>query len=202
MTFREDSLETICQSLAERSATPGGGTAAAAVGAQGASLAAMVCRFSTRGEKYEAVAADMEAAADTFSGMADRLLDLAQEDSDAYDAVSAAFRMPKETDEEKTARKDAITAATVGAMDVPQRTLQLCATALDLLAQRADGANKNLASDLAVAARCLATGAEGGFGNVAINAEGMEGDPRAAEAMAAAHSSLDAARAAAAGITG
>jgi formiminotetrahydrofolate cyclodeaminase len=137
--------------------------------AEGAALTAMAFRF-TVGEKHAAVEADMARRAGELDRLTARALDLVDRDSRAYDAVSAAYKLPKSTDEEKSARTRAIQAALQSAVDVPYQTMQTALAALSLCAAGAPDINKNLASDCATGALCLAAALEGAWLNVKINA--------------------------------
>lgn len=149
--------------------TPGGGSAAALAGATGAALVAMVCRMpKTRtGDPRERARLDETQAGVTEVG--DRLRRLVDEDSAAYDAVVAAFRLPKATDEEKAARKRAVDAAMATATDVPLRTAEACLLVLGFAVTAAADGNPNALSDARTAAALAWAGLKGAAENVRIN---------------------------------
>jgi len=149
--------------------TPGGGSAAALAGATGAALVVMVCRTpKTRtGDPGERVRLDEVLARATDAG--DRLRRLVDEDSAAYDAVVAAYRRPKATDEEKAARKRAVDAAMAAATEVPLRTAEACLVALGAAATAAADGNPNALSDARTAAALAWAGLTGAAENVRIN---------------------------------
>ena len=149
--------------------TPGGGSAAALAGATGAALVVMVCRTpKTRtGDPGERVRLDEVLARATDAG--DRLRRLVDEDSVAYDAVVAAYRRPKATDEEKAARKRAVDAAMAAATEVPLRTAEACLVALGAAATAAADGNPNALSDARTAAALAWAGLTGAAENVRIN---------------------------------
>ncbi|HUR28062.1 MAG TPA: cyclodeaminase/cyclohydrolase family protein [Planctomycetota bacterium] len=165
----ENSLVEFADALAARTATPGGGSMAAYLTATGAALVAMACRF-TAGEKFAAVEASTMDAAAKLDELRPRALQLVDLDSRSYDAVTAAFALPKSDDAAKAARTAAVQGALKGALEVPFETMQLALAALELAAPVAAAVNPNLRSDCAVGARCLATALEGAFLNVRINA--------------------------------
>lgn len=163
------SLTDFAAALAARTATPGGGSMAAFLAASGVALVAMAARF-TSGEKFASIEAPMAAAAGALDQLRPRALGLVDRDAASYDAVTAAFALPKSNDTEKTARGVAIQSAMKGALEVPFETMQLALAGLELAAPLAAQVNSNLASDCGVGARCLHTALEGAFLNVRINA--------------------------------
>lgn len=152
--------------------TPGGGSAAALAGATAAALVVMVCRMpKTRtGDPGERARLDEALAKATEAGR--RLRALVDEDSAAYDAVVAAYRRPKATDEEKTARKRAIDAALSVATEVPLRTAEACMTVLGAAAGTANDGNPNALSDARTAAALAWAGLKGAAENVRTNLAG------------------------------
>ena len=149
--------------------TPGGGSAAALAGATAAALVTMVCRMpKTRsGDPGERGRLDMALAQATEGGR--RLRALVDEDSAAYDAVVAAYRLPKASDEEKAARKRAVDAAVSVATEVPLRTAEACMVVLGAAASAANDGNPNALSDARTAAALAWAGLKGAAENVRIN---------------------------------
>lgn len=181
------SLVGFADALAARTPTPGGGSMAAFLAAGGAALVGMACRF-TGGEKYAAVEAAMGAGAAKLDELRPRAMALVDRDATAYDAVTAAFGLPKSNDFEKAARSAAIQAAMKGALEVPFETMQLALAGLEVAAPLAGKLNPNLASDCGVGARCFHTALEGAFLNVRINARSIKDAEFAAQRMQAAES--------------
>jgi formiminotetrahydrofolate cyclodeaminase len=169
----DQTLAQFADHLSQRSATPGGGSVAANLAAQGAGLAAMAFRF-TSGETYSTVVGDMARRISELDKLRLRALELVDRDSRAYDAVSAAYKLPKSSDAEKSARTGAIQAALRSAVDVPYETMQTALGALTLCAAGAPDINKNLASDCATGALCLSAALEGAWLNVRINAGSIQ----------------------------
>ena len=119
------SFEELVATMAAKTPTPGGGAAAAMAGCMGASLFLMTVRFS-QGKKANVDREDDLARAESaLSAHLDRLMPMAERDCKAFDLVSAAFRMPKEADEQKAARSAAIQESMVGAMLVPEETQKM-----------------------------------------------------------------------------
>lgn len=164
--------------LAAKTATPGGGSAAAMIGAAGASLGVMACRF-TSGEKFKAHAAEMETAITGLLHLRNQLTPLIQADAVAFDRVSAALSLPKNNDAEKAARKAALHQALRGAMEVPHRTMDLSHKALQILQRHAPQLNANLASDVASAVLCLGSAIESAWLNVLTNHLALKDDAEA-----------------------
>ena len=119
------------------------------------------------GEAAERTAIDASAAA--LGELRKTLAGLVDEDTRAYDLVTAAYRNPKSTDEEKAARKTAIQAALRAATDTPMRTMRACEAAMREAAVVAQSGNPNAASDVWVALELLNAGLRGAQKNVAIN---------------------------------
>jgi len=156
--------------------TPGGGAIAALGGALGVSMALMAARFTTGKKKFAAVAQEIEGAIAKLETLSARLLDLVDADRSAYSAVSDAYALPKDTEEQQAARKEAVRAACVNGAKPPEGTLSACREALDIVARLAEIANPMLLSDVGVAAEMLAAAAGSAFLNVRENAKVIAGD--------------------------
>ncbi len=157
-------------SLAAKTPTPGGGACAAMAGAMGTALYLMVVRFS-RGKKANAERDDDLAAAETvLDDHLQRILPMAEQDCAAYDLVSSAYSLPKETEDEKAIRKGAIQEAMVGAMVVPEETMCMIRDVFGAVDRIIDCVGKNIVSDLGSGAELLRAGAESAYFNVRINA--------------------------------
>jgi formiminotetrahydrofolate cyclodeaminase len=159
--------------LASSAPTPGGGTAAAVAGAMGASLAEMVAALTLSKEKYAAAHEAIRPISAAAGAARDELLRLAREDSEAYDDVVAARRLPKETGEEKAAREEKVAAANLRATEVPLSTARSAARLLEALPELAEKGNPNAASDVGSAAILLEAAVQGALLNVAINLPGI-----------------------------
>lgn len=184
MTLLDRTIRDLLSSLAARTPTPGGGSIAALNAAMGLALVSMAARF-TSGKKYELVEAEATAVANECDRLRETATQLIDEDTAAYDVVTAAFGLPKNTDAEKAARTAAIQAGLAGAIAVPARTIEVSMRGLEIAASFATKSNKNLASDVLVGAGCLAAAVEGARANVRINAASMN-DTASAKAFLAA----------------
>jgi len=141
------SVETFVKELASGSATPGGGSAAGLAGAQGAALLMMVCNLTIGRKKYVEVEEEMKAALARGELLRDRLLALIEADVRAFDGVMAAYRMPKETPEQKEARSAAIQEGLKQATRTPMETLEACVAVLELAPGVVAEGNPNVISD-------------------------------------------------------
>ena len=175
--FSRQSLEEFLGSIAAQTPTPGGGTVAAVAGAMGAALAEMVAGLTLSKEKYAASHDAVRPIAEAAPLARREFLALAREDSEAYDEVVAARKLPKETDEQKAERSGRISAANRRAADVPMRTARAAVRLLSALPELAEKGNPNAASDVGAAALLLDACAEGALLNVGINLGGVE-DPK------------------------
>lgn len=147
----------------------GGGAASAVAGSMAAALVGMVARLSVGRKNMpepDSYYADVDAEAQSLS---QALLDGSNADSQAFDAVMAAYRLPKETDEEKQARSAAIQDAMAGATEIPLRNAENCARVLELAQALTGRSNANAASDLECAIFLARAGLQGALSNAAIN---------------------------------
>ena len=172
--FADMTVAQLLAALASPDPTPGGGTAAAIAGAMGTSLLVMVtglAKSKTNTDDEKAALAKARAALEPITR---RLADLADADAQSFNAVMAAYRLPKASDEEKSARTQAIQTALRGATEVPLQTLRACADALAHGRIVAEHGNQSAASDAGVAIGLLTAAAEGAAANVRINLTGLK----------------------------
>jgi formiminotetrahydrofolate cyclodeaminase len=143
-----------------------------------AALAAMVARLSspTAGGEPEATYAEIAQAGTALS---QELLEAADEDAASFDALVAAYRLPKETGEEKEARGDAIQAAMIHATDVPLANAELCAAVQALVARLEGRSNPRALSDLQSAGYLAHAGLLGCLANVDLNLPGIKDEAAA-----------------------
>lgn len=160
---------------------PGGGSVSALAGAQGAALMGMVCDLTTSKEKYaehHEVCKVAKVKADLlYKGFAEGV----DRDTEAYNLVSAAFKMPKETDEEKAARKKAIADGTLEATKIPFSVMKMADEGLELAQEMMGHTNPNTASDFGVAILNLMACMKGAWLNVKINLPGVKDEALAKE---------------------
>lgn len=167
------SVRDFAVALASDAPAPGGGSASAAAGAMGAALLGMVCRLTLGKEKYRDAWEELERVSSAMDVTRATLLGLVDEDTRAYDAIVAARKLPKETAEEKVARRKAIDDATILATTVPMQTAFFSMEAIAKAPAVLEKGNPNCASDAFVAALLLSSAVEGALANVRINLPGI-----------------------------
>ena len=150
--------------------TPGGGSAAALAGALGAALVEMVCGMPKTKSSLAQEREWLDAAGRAAKEAGARLRSLVDEDAAAYDAVVAAYRLPKASEAEKARRGDAVTAAMRRATEVPLQTAESCLRVLETAREAADHGNPNARSDARTGAALAWAGLLGALENVRINA--------------------------------
>lgn len=141
------SVREFLDELAGASAAPGGGSAAGLAGGQGAALVSMVCELTIGRKKYADVAPEMQAVLTQARSLQQLLLELMERDARSYDAVMAAYSLPKGSPEQKAARSAAIQEGLKGATEVPVQTLAACVQVLELAKVAVAKGNINVVSD-------------------------------------------------------
>jgi methenyltetrahydrofolate cyclohydrolase len=157
------------ETLASSSPTPGGGSASALSAAMGAAMVAMACNLTLGREKFKAVEAELREVLVQATDLQRDLLAAVDDDTTAYDAVSAAYKLPKGTGDEKQARTAAVQQALQGASEVPLRVARAAAEVARLAKIAQAKANPNVASDAYVAELLARAGRDGAIANVEIN---------------------------------
>ena len=173
MTWAQKTLREFQDALASSDPTPGGGSAAGVALGQAAALAVMVSDLTLSKDSLQDGWTISEKVKLVAIPLLDEGLELATQDSDAFDAVVASFRLPKATDDEKASRRDSIRSATLGAAEVPFRTASKALDLLELLPELAEKGNPNAASDVGVAGLLASAALKGGVFNVEINLESL-----------------------------
>jgi formiminotetrahydrofolate cyclodeaminase len=162
-------IQTFLDELASAAPTPGGGGAAALVGATGAALVSMVCNLTIGKEKFASVESSMKDALAKAESLRAQLIGMMAEDEVAFDTVMTAYRLPRNTEEEKAARTAAIQEASKKATLVPLAAARACAEVIDLCRPVAEIGNPNVVSDAGVAVLCAQAGLKSAALNVLIN---------------------------------
>ncbi len=172
MNLVDLTLNEFVEKLAGDSPTPGGGSAAALAGGLGAALCSMAARLTLGREKYRDVWEEMERIRDASDKHSRRLLELMESDTEAYNQVMVAFKLPKEDQDQKIVRRQAIQRANIQAALVPMETLRRVADLVELVGEALDKGNPNCISDVGVAAQLIRASAMGAAYNVRINLSG------------------------------
>lgn len=149
--------------------TPGGGSASALAGAIGAALLAMVAGLGQPRATRDDELAQLAAAGRRTAQISEELRALVDRDSDAYNAVMAAYKLPKGTEDERRSRSARIQDALAGATAAPLDVMRRCAAALEEASLVAALGNANASSDVRVALELLGAGLRGAKANVEIN---------------------------------
>ncbi len=163
---------------------PGGGSIAAYCGVLGAALGTMVANLSAHKKGWDARWEEFSNHAIKGQRLMKELLHLVDEDTNAYNKIMDAYGLPKGNDAEKAARKAAIDAATVYAIKIPFRTMQLAFESFALAKDMAEHGNPNCASDAGVGALCARAAVKGTYLNVMTNAKSLPGNAEVAEIIA------------------
>ena len=181
MKLAEMQVTEFVNLMASDAPAPGGGSAAALEGALGAALTAMVCALTVGKKKYadvQELAVESQKKAEDLKA---RFVDVMDRDTEAFNAVSAVFAMPKETDVEKAARKAAMQEALKGCTKTPFEMMQLACETLELTRSLVGRLNASAASDLGCSALSLRAAIQGAWLNVLINISGIADEAFAAE---------------------
>ena len=181
MKLVEMNVSEFVDLMASAEPAPGGGSASALNGALGAGLASMVCALTVGKKKYAEYEAEAIAAQQKAAALKDRFVDIIDRDTEAFNAVSAVFAMPRGTDEEKAARKVAMQAALKGCTISPFEMMELACEALELVRSLVGRSNASAASDLGCAALNLRSAIQGAWLNVCINVGGISDEAFAQE---------------------
>ncbi len=168
---------------ASESPAPGGGSVAALAGALGASLGTMVANLSAHKRGWDDRWEEFSDHAEKGKFYYTDLLQCVDEDTKAFNRLIDAFGMPKNTGSEKTARKEAIQLATLNAMRVPLKVMQLACDSMEVMKAMAEKGNPNSVSDAGVGALCANTAVRGAWLNVKINAPGLTDRKKADEIL-------------------
>ncbi|HVR83237.1 MAG TPA: cyclodeaminase/cyclohydrolase family protein [Planctomycetota bacterium] len=157
--FAEMKLSDFLEKIAAKTPTPGGGSVSASVGALGAALGVMTARYS-----------EVPEAESILDEIKKEFLILVDADAEAYGQVNSAMSLPKDSDDTKRRRKEALQIALGEASEIPLKGMLLAARGLKALAELAPKCNKHLASDLSAAATFLESALTGCGENVRVNA--------------------------------
>ncbi len=172
--YMQQSIQHYLDELASAQPTPGGGSASALSGALGAALASMVCRLTPGKGGYEEVQPEIEHIWEQTEQLRARFAQLLQEDIEAYGRLSAAYKMPRVTDEERIKRTNAIQEQLVGAALVPLEVVECAANLMQHCRRIAEIGNTNVLSDIATAAALTRAAAQGAASMVRINLRSMK----------------------------
>lgn len=174
-------LQAFIEESASESPAPGGGSVSATIGALGVALGTMVANLSAHKPGWDARWKEFSDWADRGKVYQEQLLQLIDADTDAFNGLMEAIGMPKKSDADKAARKAAMQRATLQAIEVPARVMQVCYDSMEVMEAMARNGNPNSVSDAGVGALAARTAVMGAFLNVRINLSGLEDKAKADE---------------------
>lgn len=174
--YIDQTLQRYLDDLASSQPTPGGGSASALSGAMGAALASMVCRLTLGKEAFASVQQEIEDLLKQTEALRLRFQQLVQEDIEAYGRLSASYKMPRGTGEERAARTAAIQKQLVEAALVPLEIAERAAELMQCCQRIAEIGNTNVLSDVATGALLASSAGEGAALMVRINLRAMKDD--------------------------
>ena len=177
------SLTDFADETASESPAPGGGSIAAYIGVLGISLGTMVANLSSHKKGWDDRWNEFSVWAEKGQQLKRTLISLVDEDTRAFNKIMNAFGLPKGTEQEKLARKNEIHAATINAIVVPLKVMEVCYETMAVIKAMAVHGNPNSVSDAGVGALCARSGVIGAYLNVKINAAGIKDDPFAIAAL-------------------
>ncbi len=181
------SVKQFVEETASESPAPGGGSIAATMGAMGAALATMVANLSSHKRGWDERWEEFSNWAEKGKAFHDRLLQLVDEDTEAFNELLAAFAMQKATDEERKARSQAIQSATRRAIEVPLEVMQTAIDSMEVIQAMAEIGNPNSVSDAGVGALAARSAVLGAALNVKINCASLEDKVFAEQAVTKAN---------------
>ncbi|MFJ8823790.1 cyclodeaminase/cyclohydrolase family protein [Streptomyces sp. NPDC102467] len=188
--MRDVTIDAFLTGLAARVPAPGGGASAALHAAQAAALLGMVARYST-GEKYAAHAEPIARITAETDRLRATAVQSAQDDAEAFTAVTDAYKLPRTSDAEKEKRSAAIATALRGAADVPARVIALATRLVELAEEILPLSNRNVSTDVAAAAEAARAAVATARVNVEVNLAGIK-DESTRDALRAAIADVDA----------
>ena len=184
MNLSELTLDQFARRLANGTPAPGGGSAVALAAVLSAALCAMVARLTVGKEKYRDAWESMESLGNAADELVGVFLELVTRDTEAYSEVTDAFKLPKDTDDQRSSRGQAIEVAMQHAAAVPLATLENLHHVADLAREALQHGNPNCLTDAGVAVQLMRATAAGAGYNVRVNLQGIK-DRKLAEAKLA-----------------
>ncbi|MFO8054228.1 MAG: glutamate formimidoyltransferase [Bacteroidales bacterium] len=167
-------VNAFADETASESPAPGGGSVSAYLGALGVSLGTMVANLSSHKRGWDNRWEEFSVVAEKGQELKDKLLFLVDEDTNAFNKIMDAFRMPKKTDQEKEARQKAINDATKYAIEIPYQVMETCYESMEVMKEMASKGMESSISDAGVGAISARAGVRGAYLNVKINTKDFQ----------------------------
>ena len=188
------SLKDFADLTASEAPAPGGGSIAAYSAALGIALGTMVANLSSHKRGWDDKWEYYSKWAEKGQKFKETLIHLVDEDTNAFNKIMDAFKLPKKTDEDKKARAEAIEAATLYATEIPLKVMQTAYDSMEVMSEMAQTGLPASISDVAVGAMAARTGVYGAYYNVKINAASLKNKAKADELLNKASQILQAAQ--------
>ncbi len=172
--INNQTLQKFLDNLASKSATPGGGSAAALMGAQGAALVSMVCNLTIGKPKFAVVETELQEVLEKAESLRCQLTGLIQADIDVFNRLMSKYALPRESDDEKSIRSAAIQDVLKEATEIPMQCVHACVEVIHLSKIAAEKGNSNAVSDAGAAVMAAYGGLKSSALNVYINAGSLK----------------------------
>jgi glutamate formiminotransferase/formiminotetrahydrofolate cyclodeaminase len=167
-------LKSFMEETASESPAPGGGSVSSYMGALGAALGTMVANLSSHKKGWDDRWKEFSDWAEKGKSIQNKLLQLVDDDTDAFNRILEAYRLPKNSVEEKKARTEAVSVATKNAIMIPFKVMETAYSGFPLIREMTEKGNPSSVTDAGVGAMALRTCIRGAFLNVKINAAGLD----------------------------
>jgi glutamate formiminotransferase/formiminotetrahydrofolate cyclodeaminase len=167
-------LRAFMDETASESPAPGGGSVSSYMGALGTALGTMVANLSSHKKGWDDRWKEFSDWAEKGKAIQNKLISLVDEDTEAFNRLMEAYRLPKNTGEEKKVRTEAVSTATKNAIMVPFRVMETAFSAFPLISEMVEKGNPSSVTDAGVGALALRSCIRGAFLNVKINAAGLD----------------------------
>jgi formiminotetrahydrofolate cyclodeaminase len=182
MSYLKMSLDEFIKQVDSNSPAPGGGSVSALASTLGIALTRMMGSLAINKKKYneldEIIKDEFNSKLDKLKVIRKKLSILIDEDTKVFNELMAAYKLPKETEEEKKIRSEKIQVATLRATEVPYEVAKVSMEAMELFPFFSEHGNLNAISDLGVGAMLLETGIKGAILNVKINVSGLKNEAK------------------------
>lgn len=181
--FRNSIIDEFTKELSSKSSVPGGGGAAGLVASVGIALSSMTAAFTVGKPKYASVNADMERILSECEELRNEALAAMDRDAEAFEPMSLVYKMPRDTEEERKARDEAMEDCLHGAALVPLSLMELCCRGIDLALELSEKGSELLLSDAGCSAAALSAALRSAYLNVIINTSSMKDRKYASELL-------------------